>query len=97
MNGLDTNVLVRYLTRDDPAQYRAAKSFLESACTQEEPGYINAIVLCELVWVRSNNSFCSSVEQRRGFQLLRAMGGNAWHADRCSATHQLKRVARSST
>lgn len=51
MMGIDTNVLVRYITRDDPEQYRAAKSFLESDCTQEEPGYVNAIVLCELAWV----------------------------------------------
>lgn len=44
-------MLVRYLTRDDPAQYRAAKRFLESHCTSERPGYVNVIVLCELVWV----------------------------------------------
>lgn len=51
MTGLDTNILVRYLTRDDPAQYRTAKAFLESSCTPEQPGYVNHIVLCELVWV----------------------------------------------
>ena len=51
MTGIDTNVLVRYLTRDDPNQYRAAKTFLESSCTQEDPGYVGEIVLCEVVWV----------------------------------------------
>jgi predicted nucleic-acid-binding protein len=51
MTGIDTNVLVRYLTRDDPDQYRAAKTFLESSCTQEDPGYVGEIVLCEVVWV----------------------------------------------
>jgi len=51
MTGIDTNVLVRYLTRDDPEQYQAAKRFLESNCTREEPGYVNVIVLCELAWV----------------------------------------------
>lgn len=51
MTGLDTNVLVRYITRDDPEQYRAAKLLLESNCTREEPGYVNVIVLCELAWV----------------------------------------------
>lgn len=51
MTGIDTNVLVRYITRDDPEQYRIAKSFLESNCTQEEPGYVNVIVLSELAWV----------------------------------------------
>ena len=51
MTGIDTNVLVRYITRNDPEQYRAAKSFLESDCTRESPGYVNVIVLCELAWV----------------------------------------------
>ena len=51
MTGLDTNVLVRYLTRDDPEQYRAAKAFVESTCTKENPGFIGPVVLCELVWV----------------------------------------------
>jgi predicted nucleic-acid-binding protein len=51
MVGLDTNVLVRYLTRDAPEQYRAAKAFIESTCTQENPGVIGPVVLCELVWV----------------------------------------------
>lgn len=51
MIGLDTNVLVRYLTRDDPEQYRTAKAFVESTCTKETPGVIGPVVLCELVWV----------------------------------------------
>jgi predicted nucleic-acid-binding protein len=51
MTGIDTNVLVRYITRDDPEQYQAAKRALESSCTREAPGYVNVIVLCELAWV----------------------------------------------
>jgi predicted nucleic-acid-binding protein len=51
MKGLDTNVLVRYITRDDPGQERAASRFLESAKTRSEPAFVNVIVLCELVWV----------------------------------------------
>lgn len=51
MTGFDTNVLVRYITRDEPDQYQAAKAFLESHCTRETPGFVNTIVLCELVWV----------------------------------------------
>jgi predicted nucleic-acid-binding protein len=51
MKGLDTNVLVRYLTRDDPGQERAASRFLDSARTRGEPIFVNVIVLCELVWV----------------------------------------------
>jgi predicted nucleic-acid-binding protein len=51
MKGVDTNVLVRYITRDDPAQERAASRFLESARKRAEPIFVNVIVLCELVWV----------------------------------------------
>lgn len=51
MTGIDTNLLVRYLTRDDEDQYRRAKALLESECTQAQPGYVNVVVLCEVVWV----------------------------------------------
>lgn len=51
MKGLDTNVLVRYLVADDAKQAERAAKFLESECTPETPGFVNRIVLCELVWV----------------------------------------------
>ena len=51
MKGLDTNVLVRYLTHDDAIQYQKAGTYLETNCTPQEPCFINSIVLCELVWV----------------------------------------------
>jgi len=49
--GLDTNVLVRYLVQDDPGQSRRASQLISRECTREAPGFINRIVLCELVWV----------------------------------------------
>lgn len=51
MTGLDTNVLVRYITRDDEAQTRAADRLIESATDAADPLFINHVVLCELVWV----------------------------------------------
>lgn len=51
MKGLDTNVLVRYLVQDDRIQSQKAEQFIERECTRESPGFINRIVLCELVWV----------------------------------------------
>ncbi len=51
MIGLDTNVLVRYLTRDDPAQYAKASAFLEAAANQGQPFLLNTVVLSELTWV----------------------------------------------
>lgn len=47
MIGLDTNVLVRYLLRDDPVQAARAERELE----RNERFLIDSIVLCEFVWV----------------------------------------------
>lgn len=51
MTGIDTNVLVRYLVQDDPDQARKATRFITNECSSDDPGLINRIVLCELVWV----------------------------------------------
>jgi predicted nucleic-acid-binding protein len=51
MIGLDTNVLVRYLAQDDPPQSALAVEFIENACSEKRPAFINHIVLCETVWV----------------------------------------------
>ena len=51
MIGLDTNVLVRYLVQDDPAQGVAAAALIEGRCTPDAPGRVDHVVLCELVWV----------------------------------------------
>ena len=52
MKGIDTNVLVRYIVQDDPAQSKQANQFIKtSTMTEENVIFIPAIVLCELVWV----------------------------------------------
>ena len=51
MIGLDTNVLVRYLVEDDPEQTATAAKLIEKQCTADDPGFVNRVVLCELVWV----------------------------------------------
>ena len=51
MIGVDTNVLVRHLTQDDPGQAAAAGEFFSRECSGENPAYINDVVACELVWV----------------------------------------------
>lgn len=53
MKGLDTNLLVRYFTQDHARQSRQAGELIENHCTPENPGFIAAIVMCELVWVLS--------------------------------------------
>ena len=37
MKGLDTNVLVRYFTQDDPAQSVVAEHCIQTACTEDRP------------------------------------------------------------
>ena len=51
MIGIDTNVQVRHLVQDDPSQSRAATQVITKQCTRDDSGFINRIVLCELVSV----------------------------------------------
>jgi predicted nucleic-acid-binding protein len=50
MIGLDTNVVVRYLTQDDPTQSAAAVKMIRSF-SSEKPGFLSLVVVVELVWV----------------------------------------------
>jgi predicted nucleic-acid-binding protein len=50
MTGLDTNVLVRFLVRDDAAQYAQAERLMRSF-TADDSGWIAQVVLLEVVWV----------------------------------------------
>jgi len=47
VTGVDTNVVLRYLLRDEPAQAARAARELE----RDERFLIGSVVLCELVWV----------------------------------------------
>lgn len=51
MIGLDTNILVRYLTQDDPDQSRKANVEIEKGLSAGHVFFIADIVMCELVWV----------------------------------------------
>jgi predicted nucleic-acid-binding protein len=49
--GIDTNVLVRYLTDDEPEMVDRAERLLERECAPDRLGFVNAVVLCEVAWV----------------------------------------------
>jgi predicted nucleic-acid-binding protein len=51
MIGLDTNILVRLFVDDNAAQAAAARRFVTRRCTNDNPGFVNRITLCEMVWV----------------------------------------------
>jgi predicted nucleic-acid-binding protein len=48
MRAVDTNVLVRLITRDDPKQAKAAESFVAGGA------WVSHLVLTEAVWVLSS-------------------------------------------
>ena len=50
MIGIDTNILIRYLTADDPIQYEQVMKLLGSS----QSAYISPIVWVETVWVLTN-------------------------------------------
>jgi len=51
MIGLDTNVIVRYLTQDDPVQSRKATELIERGLTEVSPGFVSIVAMIETVWV----------------------------------------------
>ncbi|MDP1931285.1 MAG: type II toxin-antitoxin system VapC family toxin [Gammaproteobacteria bacterium] len=51
MIGLDTNVLVRYLTQDDAAQAGIANEMIEKELSPQNPGVVTLVCLVEVVWV----------------------------------------------
>lgn len=50
MIALDTNVLVRLLTRDDPKQAERARSLFEEHAAEDGALFISDVVLAELAW-----------------------------------------------
>ena len=51
MTGLDTNILVRYIVEDDPAQLRKASECIERHLTERNYGFISTVVIAEFAWV----------------------------------------------
>lgn len=51
MLGLDTNVLVRFLVGDDPAQYRRARRMIRNEVMDGGMVFISHLVLLEAEWV----------------------------------------------
>ncbi len=51
IRGIDTNVLVRYLTQGDPAQARKANAIIEGTLAKGGSCYVSVVVLCEIARV----------------------------------------------
>ena len=51
MIGLDTNVVVRYLTQDDAVQSAKAIELFERGLSEEQPGFVSVVAMVETAWV----------------------------------------------
>jgi predicted nucleic-acid-binding protein len=51
MLGIDTNVLVRYLVRDDQSQYERARRLIHREVNAGEPVLVSLLVLLEMEWI----------------------------------------------
>jgi predicted nucleic-acid-binding protein len=51
MIGIDSNILVRYLTQDDPIQSPKATALIERRLTESDPGFVSVVAMAETVWV----------------------------------------------
>jgi len=52
--GLDTNILLRFLLKDDPVQVAQVRALFRTL-TPEQPGWIGITTILEIVWVLSGN------------------------------------------
>ena len=67
MIGLDTNIVVRYLIKDDEVQWEKAVKAIE----QSESCFICNVVLCEIVWVLEGKPYkYSQKEIMHVFELM---------------------------
>jgi predicted nucleic-acid-binding protein len=55
MIALDTNILVRLMTQDNPRQAALAERLIQQATEEGEVCFISDVVLCELEWVLENS------------------------------------------
>lgn len=76
MIGLDTNVLIRYLTQDDPILSPKATKFIERELSEENPGFVTVVTIAEVAWVlescysRSPDELACDIERVLGAETL---------------------------
>src|SRR5664279_5028525 len=75
MIGLDTNILVRYFTQDDPVQSYKATVLIEQRLTEQSPGFVSIVALTETVWVLER--FYRLKKQEIAIVIERILGADA--------------------
>jgi len=89
MIGLDTNIVVRYVTQDDPKQATLDHRLIEETLSAEHPGLVSTVALVERVRILESGYGCdraqiSSVLERllRANPLAVEQADVAWQAAR---------------
>ena len=62
MLGIDTNVLVRFLVRDDESQFEMARKLIKREVTAGRRVFVSQLVLLEIEWVLRSRYDLSKVE-----------------------------------
>ena len=70
MIGLDTNIIVRYLTQDDPVQSPKATQIMERRLTESRPGFISLVTMAEVAWVLERTYHRSSREIAQAMEAM---------------------------
>ena len=70
MIGLDTNVIIRYLTQDDKKKAALATKLFEHKLSHKAPGFISLVVIVEVVWVLEA---CYNVEKKQLVEILESL------------------------
>jgi predicted nucleic-acid-binding protein len=73
MKALDTNLLVRFLVKDDRRQFEAVMELLRKAGKREESYWVSTAVLLEINWVLSRSYGYSRDEILYAFGLLEGL------------------------
>lgn len=74
MLGVDTHVLVRYLTRDDHPQYEKAPRLIDHEVATGEPVLMNLLVLMGTEWVLRSR-YAMELDLIAAFSALGGFGG----------------------
>ena len=51
MKGLDTSILISYLSQDDPVQSPRANEIINRDLSPEAPGFVSRAAIAEVAWV----------------------------------------------
>ncbi len=70
MLGVDTNVLVRFLTRDHQPQYEKARRLIDREVAKGEPVLVSLLVLLETEWVLRSRYEMPKAEIAAAFSAL---------------------------